>query len=215
MSQTAGGVEQTEVMLLREILSILRSTLERMDSLIDAVTSTRDTLDSDLLGIGSETSTISTTLDTFLQQWEAAQQPPPNPGITGVLTVQGGQSPMALTVDDKTGALVLSFEDDHGDAVSPPPGDGSGLVVTITSDNPAVCTVGAAAPSVDAAGNVTYAAPAAPVAEGSFNAGAVVANQSGAELFDADGTTVFVQPSSIAVPVSAGQAAAGTLAEVG
>lgn len=121
---------------------------------------------------------------------------------------------MALTVDTTTGNIVLSFEDDKNDPTGPPPGDGSGLVVTFSSDTPTVATVGTAVAGTSAAGLGTYEAPVTPVAEGSFNASAVVANTSGAALTDADGTTPFVQPTAIAVPVSAGQAAAGSLAEV-
>jgi len=143
--------------------------------------------------------------------------PPPAPQTTtAVITVQTKGAPaMGLTVDDKTGNIVLGFTDDKGDPTGPPPGDGSGLVVTITGDNDAVCALGTVVSGTDVAGNATYEAPAVPATEGSFNASAAVANTSGAPLTDADGTTPFVQPGTIAVPVSAGQAAAGSLAEVG
>ena len=118
---------------------------------------------------------------------------------------------MSLTVDTTTGNAVLGFEDDKNDPTGPPTGDGSGLVVTFSSDNPAVATVGGAVPASSAAGNGTYEAPIAPASEGTFNLSAVVANASGAALVDADGVTPFVQPTAVAVPVSAGQAASGSL----
>ena len=128
-----------------------------------------------------------------------------------VLTVRGGHN-MALTVDTTTGNAVLGFEDDHNDVTGPPAGDGSGLVVTFTSDNPAVATVGSAVAGVDAEGNGNFSAPISPLTMGEFNLSAEVANVSGAPLVDADGVTPFIQPTAVAVPVSAGQAIAGTLA---
>jgi hypothetical protein len=145
---------------------------------------------------------------------EPTPTPPKSSGaVKAVLVVKvKGASPMALNVDDTTGDIVLTFEDDKDDVTGPPPGDGSGLVVTFASDNAAVCTLGAAVLSAD---GQSYSAPATPASEGSFNASAVVANTSGAALTDADGTTPFVQPTAVNVPVSAGQAASGSLAEVG
>ena len=118
---------------------------------------------------------------------------------------------MGLTVDTTTGNAVLGFTDDKNDPTGPPAGDGSGLTVTFASDDAAVATPGTAVAGTDAAGNVNYEAPIAVSAEGSFGLSCVVGNASGAELLDDDGTTPFVQPQSITVPVSAGQAAQGNL----
>ena len=115
---------------------------------------------------------------------------------------------MALTVGS-TETVTLTFEDADGNAVAPPAGDGSGLVVTISSDNTAVATVGATTASGD-----TATAEATGVSVGSFNYTATVANASGADLVDDDGTTAFVQPSPLAETVQAAppaQAVTGVL----
>jgi hypothetical protein len=86
---------------------------------------------------------------------------------------------------------VLTFTDPTGAPIAPPTGDGSGVVVTFLSDNPAV-TIG----SATASGN-TATAPITGTA--AFNLSATVANVSGAPLLDNDGVTAFVQPSPFAV----------------
>jgi hypothetical protein len=153
---------------------------------------------------------IRTTLAAFLKDWLAVQENP-NQAVTAVVTPPGG--PMPLTVDSTGQSLILTFEDDHGDATAPPSGDGSGLVVTLTSDNPSVASVGTAVQGTDAAGNVNYSAPLTFGVDGSFNAGATVANTSGAALLDDDGVTPFVQPASVPVTVAAGQATTGDVSE--
>ena len=97
-----------------------------------------------------------------------------------------------------TEVVTLTFQDAAGEATTPPTGDGSGIVVTIASDNEAVATVGATTASAD-----TAVATATGVAEGSFNYTATVANTSGAPLLDNDGATVFVQPTPLAETVTA------------
>jgi hypothetical protein len=89
---------------------------------------------------------------------------------------------------------VLTFVDATGTPISPPTGDGSGLVVTFESDNPTV-TIGTATGS----GNE---ATATITGTDAFNLSATVANTSGAPLLDNDGVTPFVQPSPIAVAAS-------------
>jgi hypothetical protein len=86
---------------------------------------------------------------------------------------------------------ILTFVDPSGVAIAPPTGDGSGLVVTFASDNPAV-TIGTAVGAGDTA--------TAPITgTEAFNLSATVANTSGAPLLDDDGVTPFVQPSPIPV----------------
>ena len=89
---------------------------------------------------------------------------------------------------------VATFTDATGKPIAPPTGDGSGIVVTFASDNPAV-TIGAATGSGDLA-TATWTGTEA------FNLSATIANTSGAELLDNDGVTPFVQPSQIAVPAT-------------
>ena len=89
---------------------------------------------------------------------------------------------------------IATFTDATGAPITPPTGDGSGLVITFASDNPAV-TIGSATGS----GN-TATAPIS--GTDAFNLSATVANVSGAPLLDNDGVTAFVQPSPIAVAAS-------------
>ena len=104
---------------------------------------------------------------------------------TAVLDI--GEMTMATTA-------ILTFTDATGAPITPPTGDGSGLVITFASDNPAV-TIGSATGS----GN-TATAPI--TGTDAFNLSATVANVSGAPLLDNDGVTAFVQPSPIAVAAS-------------
>lgn len=81
-----------------------------------------------------------------------------------------------------------------GTSQPPPTGDGSGIDVVFSSDNPNV-TIGEATASGDTATATITGTEA-------FNLSAVVSNQSGTELLDNDGVTPFVQPATIAVPAS-------------
>jgi hypothetical protein len=112
----------------------------------------------------------------------------PRQATTAVLSInQQGSTTMATQA-------FATFTDASGAPIAPPAGDGSGLVVTFASDNPAV-TIGAATGEGDlAAATITGTA--------AFNLSAAVANTSGAELFDDDGVTPFVQPAPIAVAAS-------------
>lgn len=119
-----------------------------------------------------------------------------------------------LTVDS-AGNAKFQFDDDHGDIVGPPQGDGSGIVVTFSSDNPSVASlanpVGVA--GTDANGLPQFTAPLTFGVDGTFNLSAEVTNESGAALVDDDGTTAFVQAPPVAVPVAGGQATTGTVSE--
>jgi hypothetical protein len=138
--------------------------------------------------------------------------PPPAFARSARLTVKG-DSKMGLNVDSTGQNAVLTFEDDKGDVVAPPPGDGSGLVVDITSTG--VITLGAAELVTDPAGVVPayYAAPISITGAGEFTLSATVANTSGAALTDADGTTPFVQPAPLTDTVAVGQATGATLSD--
>lgn len=102
----------------------------------------------------------------------------------------GGQ----ITVDTTNEQASVVFVDDKGDTDAPAP---EGAVVTYTSDNEAVATV-------DSTGKVT------PVAEGTANIGATIADASGNPIMEPDGTTPFaVQP--VQVTVGPGQAVGAEL----
>lgn len=117
----------------------------------------------------------------------------------------------SITIDDTKGAAVLGFVDDHNDPTGPPAGDGSGIVVTFSSDNDAVATAGASVAGTDAAGNGTFDGPLTPVALGTCNIGVTIANASGTPLTLADGVTAFPDIAPAALTVVAGPAAAGQL----
>jgi hypothetical protein len=119
----------------------------------------------------------------------------PPSATTAVLSIEGASMP--LTVGG-TETVTLTFVDATGAPAAPPTGDGSGLVVTIDSDNGAVATVGPVTSSGD-----TATATSTGVSAGSYNLIGNVANTSGAALVDDDGTTAFVQPAALADSVTA------------
>ena len=128
---------------------------------------------------------------------------PPVPfSITATLSVGGTMPDLTVTFRPATGAP---------DEAAPPKGDGSGVVVTGSSDG--TTTVGAFALGTDPD---TVVAPLTVVDDGTVsNLTAIVANTSGAELFDDDGTTPFVQPPAFAftapAPPPPAQAVTATL----
>jgi len=102
-----------------------------------------------------------------------------------------------LSLGGSMSTLELDFTDATGTDQAAPSGDGSGLVVTFSSDG--TTTVGSAVAGTNSAGFVNYTAPLTVVDDGSVsNLTAVVANTSGAELLDNDGVTPFVQPPAFA-----------------
>lgn len=128
---------------------------------------------------------------------------PPAPTVAthAILTVtQGDTMPGAITVDTTNETVTLDFVDDKGDVATGP----DGVVVTFASDNTAVVTV-----AVDSAnplqGDVTV------VGEGSANLSATLANADGSPVLEADGSTPFPTPATVAVTVSAGAAVGDSL----
>ena len=119
------------------------------------------------------------------------------------ITIEG-DTEMPLTVDSANAVAVLSFTDDHGDSVPPP----DGAVATATSDNPAVLTVGAGVPGVDANGIANIQFPLTEVAEGTANLSAAATAADGSPLLGPDGVTPIPVPDPVAVTVNPGAAAA-------
>jgi hypothetical protein len=122
------------------------------------------------------------------------------------LLIQQSQSTTAkLSIGEQSMATTatLTFTDNSGANQPAPTGDGSGLVVTFSSDVSTV-TIGAA---TQGSGD-TFTAPI--TGTDAFNLSAEVANSSGATLLDDDGVTPFVQPPSIAVPAGTPPAQATT-----
>lgn len=108
--------------------------------------------------------------------------------------------PGQITVDTTNETVTLAFADDKGDTDAAAP---DGAVVTFTSDNPSVATV-ATDSSNSFQGDIT------PVAEGTANIGATIADASGNPITEPDGVTPF-SVSPVAVTVSAGAADSATL----
>lgn len=106
----------------------------------------------------------------------------------------------AITIDTSNETALVEFIDDHGDTNAPAP---AGAVVTFTSDNEAVATVATDATN-PLQGDVT------PVAEGTANIGATIADASGNPILEPDGVTPFTV-ASVAVTVGPGAADSATL----
>ena len=142
-------------------------------------------------------------LDIACTLHELVPVPTPPSAVTAVLTVQAQGATMATA--------TLNFVGPTGESEPAPTGDGSGLVVTFTSDGTA--TPGASTQGTDASGNVNYTADVAVVDDCSVsNITATVANTSGAPLLDNDGVTDFVQPPAFAFTAPAAPAPQATTA---
>lgn len=146
--------------------------------------------------------TIDRKLDRLLS---IIGSPPPGPATHAVLILtksQGVNMAGQITVDTAAGEenATLAFVDDKGDTDAAAP---AGAVVTFTSDNPSVATV---ATNADNAlqGDIT------PVAEGTANIGATIADGSGNPIMEPDGLTPF-SVSPVTVTVSAGGATGAEL----
>ena len=114
-----------------------------------------------------------------------------------------GDPQMPITVDSANAVAILSFTDDHGDAVAPP----AGALATATSDNPAVLTVGASVAGADANGIANIQFPLSEVAEGVANLSVDATDANGSPLLGPDGVTPIPAPAPVAVTVNPGAAA--------
>jgi hypothetical protein len=119
------------------------------------------------------------------------------------ITIEG-DSVMPLTVDSANAVAVLSFTDDHGDAVAPP----AGALATATSSDTAVLTVGAAVAGADVNGVANIQFPLAEVAAGTSTLTATATDASGNPLLGPDGVTPIPAPAPVVVTVSPGAPAA-------
>jgi hypothetical protein len=116
-----------------------------------------------------------------------------------ILFVKGSAMPGQITVDTTNETATVQFLDDHGDVATPP----TGAVVTFTSSDPAVLTI-ATDPTNPFQGDVT------PVAEGTSDVGATIADAAGNPILEPDGVTPFAVTAQT-VTVSAGEAATAEL----
>ena len=154
----------------------------------------------ELQQVNHELRQINRTLEALILALSGVS--PPSTLQSVHLTIQGEQKmPAAVITVDTVGATVsLGGADDHGNPISLP----AGTVVTFASDTDTVLTVGASSPGADAAGNVTAVASLTPVALGTANLSATVADASGNPLLEADGVTPIPAPAPVAQPVVAG-----------
>ena len=111
---------------------------------------------------------------------------------------------MPLTVDSANAVAILSFEDDHSDAVAPP----AGATATATSSDTTILTVGAAVAGADANGVANIQFPLAEVAAGTATLSVVSADASGNPLLGPDGVTPIPVPAPVDVTVTPGAPAA-------
>jgi hypothetical protein len=138
---------------------------------------------------------------------EAGQYVPwitrPPAGMFFTITIEG-DTEMPLTVDSANAVAILSFTDDHGDAVAPP----AGALAVATSSDTAVLTVGAGVAGADANGVANIQFPLTGVAEGSSTLSVTATAADGSPLLGPDGVTPIPAPEPVAVTVSPGAAAA-------
>lgn len=111
---------------------------------------------------------------------------------------------MPLTVDSANAVAILSFTDDHGDAVAPP----AGALATATSSDTTILTVGAAVAGADANGIANIQFPLAEVAAGTASLSVASTDASGNPLLGPDGVTPIAVPAPVDVTVTPGAAAA-------
>jgi hypothetical protein len=116
-------------------------------------------------------------------------------------TTEGDQMP--LTVDSANAVAVLSFTDDHGDAVAPPDG---ALAVASSSDTN-VLSVGAGTPGTDASGVANIQFPLTEVTAGTATLSVTATAADGSPLLGPDGVTPIPAPDPVPVTVSPGAAA--------
>ena len=115
-----------------------------------------------------------------------------------------GDPEMPLTVDSVNAVAILSFTDDHGDAVAPP----AGALATVTSSDTTVLTAGAAVAGADANGIPNIQFPLAEVAEGVSTLTVTSTDASGNPLLGPDGVTAIPDPAPVVVTVNPGAPAA-------
>lgn len=136
---------------------------------------------------------------------EAAQYVPwiTRPPARMMFAIKGDQE-MPLTVDSANAVAILSFTDDHGDAVAPP----DGAVATAASSDTAVLSVGAGAAGTDANGVANIQFPLSEVSAGTSDLSVTATDASGNPLLGPDGVTPIPAPDPVTVTVTPGAPAA-------
>jgi hypothetical protein len=111
-----------------------------------------------------------------------------------------GEPEMPLTVDSVNAVAILSFEDDHQEAVAPP----EGTLATATSSDIAVLTVGASVAGTDANGIPNIQFPLTEVLAGTSELSVVATDANGNPLLMPDGITPIPAPAAVLVTVNPG-----------
>ena len=191
-----------EIQLLRQIVEHQNTQTIDLDSIAVLLSQSLAAFDTMI----TKLSAISTTLNTFLTDWIAANETPSNPATSAVLTVKGSPMPGQITVDTTNETVTIGFVDDHGDTDAAPPvaASGAALVVTFASDTPGVATV-VTDPSNPLQGDVSV------LSEGTANLSATLAYADGSPVLEPDGVTSFPDPAPVTVTVSAGLAVGDAL----
>jgi hypothetical protein len=118
-----------------------------------------------------------------------------------------GDNIMGITVDSVNEALILAFEDDHGDAVDAP----EGVLVTFAIEDESIATVTTGAAEVDPGGSGTQVIPGplTILTEGTTQANVSFTNADGMPVLGPDGVTPISPPAAVTITVNPG-APAGT-----
>ena len=119
------------------------------------------------------------------------------------ITIEG-EPEMPLTVDSANAVAILSFTDDHGDAVAPP----DGVLATAASSDTTILTVGAGVPGADVNGIANIQFPLTEVAEGTSTLTAAATDANGNPLLGPDGVTPIPAADPVVVTVNPGAPAA-------
>lgn len=185
-----------EIRGLEEENQILTTEVQVLQGEVQTLTTENRDLQKQL----TDTLMVLSDLETVLKALIGELQPP-NQASQAVLRLQGEEMPGSITVDTTNATATVGFLDDKGDVATPPvSADGGSIVVTFTSDNESVITVATDSTNL-LQGDLT------PVAEGSANIGATIADDQGNPVLEPDGVTPF---SVTAVNVSVGAGAAAT-----
>lgn len=119
-----------------------------------------------------------------------------------VLSLRG--DPMPLNVDSVNAKAVLAFEDDHGDAVPPPPGTRA----VASSSDAGVLGVGDGEDGADSGGVTVIDFPLTAVSAGTCTLSVTVTGPDGGPLLGPDGVTPIPPAAPVEVTVNPGAAAA-------
>jgi hypothetical protein len=171
------------IQAIAALSALVQAEEESLTAAQATIASQQTTIESLTADVAELAGSVTTLTDVIAGQQGGDRRPV---GVTlSVVPRKDPQMATTITVDTTNEIISLAFTDDHGDATTAPNSpDGTAGVLTATSDTPTVATVGAF--TLNATGGATggpiYTAPITPVAEGSFNAGATITDDTGAPI---------------------------------